>query len=106
LLTIAVQNLLENAVQHNDTEQPWVRISVETGGGDEYTRIHVADNGPGIPETEREVLRKGIETPLEHGSGLGLWLVHWTVTAAGGEVAFSGDESSGSVVTLVLPPGR
>jgi len=106
LLTIAVQNLLENAIQHNDAEQPWVCVTVETDGGDdEYTRIHVADNGPGIPETEREVLRKGIETPLEHGSGLGLWLVHWTVTAAGGEVVFGGDESSGSVVSLVLPPG-
>ncbi|WP_251328658.1 histidine kinase N-terminal 7TM domain-containing protein [Haloplanus pelagicus] len=106
LLTIAVQNLLENAIEHNDTDRPWVRLTVESASGDdEYTRIHVADNGPGIPETERDVLHEGLETPLEHGSGLGLWLVHWTATAAGGDVSFT-DEAAGSVVTLALQPGN
>ncbi|WP_162562404.1 hypothetical protein [Salinigranum rubrum] len=31
----------------------------------------VADNGPGIPRQERDVLVDGRETPLEHGSGSG-----------------------------------
>jgi signal transduction histidine kinase len=103
LLAIAVENVLENAIQHNDAERPWVRLTVEEGDHDEYALLRVADNGPGIPETEREVLRKGIETPLEHGSGLGLWLVYWTVTAAGGEVSFEAGDGDGSVVTLALP---
>jgi signal transduction histidine kinase len=103
LLAIAVENVLENAIQHNDAERPWVRLTVEEGDHDEYALLRVADNGPGIPETEREVLRKGIETPLEHGSGLGLWLVYWTVTAAGGEVSFEAGDGGGSVVTLALP---
>jgi signal transduction histidine kinase len=103
LLAIAVENVLDNAIEHNDAARPWVRLSIECG--DEYTQLRVADNGPGIPETEREVLRKGIETPLEHGSGLGFWLVYWAVTSAGGEVSFEGDECRGSVVTLSLPPG-
>jgi signal transduction histidine kinase len=107
LLTIAVQNLLENAIEHNDTDRPWVRLTVESASGDdEYTRIHVADNGPGIPETERDVLHEGLETPLEHGSGLGLWLVYWTATAAGGDVSFTDDDTGGSVVTLALQPGN
>ncbi|MFD1634206.1 histidine kinase N-terminal 7TM domain-containing protein [Haloplanus ruber] len=103
LLVIAVENLLQNAVEHNDAEQPWVCLCVEAAG--EATHVRVKDNGSGIPDAERAVLRRGSETPLEHGSGLGFWLVHWIVTAAGGEVSFDGDDTEGSVVTLTLPSG-
>ncbi|AZH26218.1 sensor histidine kinase [Haloplanus aerogenes] len=105
-LTAAVGNLLDNAIKHNDAERPSVRITAEaTDGAAPYVHIRVADNGPGIPETEREVLRKGTETPLEHGSGLGLWLVYWIATMSGGEVTFEANEPRGSVVTLALPSG-
>jgi signal transduction histidine kinase len=106
LLTISVESLLENAVEHNDAERPWVKVTVEpASGSDEYARLRIADDGPGIPEAELEALREGSETPLKHGSGLGLWLVHWTVTAAGGTVTFEEREPRGSVVTLAFRPG-
>lgn len=106
LLTISVQNLLENAIEHNDADDPRVCVTVEpASGADDYTRLRVTDNGPGIPDAELEALRDGDETPLKHGSGLGLWLIHWTVTAAGGTVAFEGNDPRGSVVTLALRPG-
>ena len=108
ILESVLQNVLENAVVHNDSQQPhvWVRIEADDG----QVEISVADDGPGIPRQEREVLVKGTETPLEHGSGLGLWLVNWGVTMLGGEiefrdrVAFGRDEDvSGSVVTITIP---
>jgi signal transduction histidine kinase len=104
-LTTAVRNLLINAIEHNDAERPSVRITVEPAGDGDHVRIRIADNGPGIPETEREVLRKGTETPLEHGSGLGLWLVHWIATMSRGEVTFEANDPRGSIVTLALQPG-
>jgi signal transduction histidine kinase len=104
LLSVAVENLLENAVEHNDADRPRVDVAVDPATGDDrYTRLSVADDGPVIPEPELAVLRKGVETPLEHGSGIGLWLVHWAVTAAGGDVTFERTEPRGNVVTLVLP---
>ena len=107
LLTVAFENLIENAVEHNDGENPRAWVEVEPAGPDEpYTRVRVADDGPGIPETERAVLAEGAETPLRHGSGLGLWLVHWSVTACGGEVRFADNEPRGSVVTVALRPAR
>jgi signal transduction histidine kinase len=106
LLTISVRSLLENAIHHNDTDRPHVRVTVDPASGpDDYTRLRVADNGPGIPDAELEMLRREDETPLKHGSGLGLWLAHWTVTAAGGTVSFEENEPRGSVVTLGLRPG-
>jgi signal transduction histidine kinase len=108
ILESVLQNVFENAVVHNDSQQPhvWVRIDAD----DTQVEISVADDGPGIPQQEREVLVKGTETPLEHGSGLGLWLVNWGVTMLGGEiefrdrVAFGRDEDvTGSVVTISIP---
>jgi K+-sensing histidine kinase KdpD len=65
--------------------------------------LDIADNGPGIPETEREVLTRGTETQLVHGSGIGLWIIHWVVTRYGGELSFEEREDGGSVVRLSLP---
>ena len=62
--------------------------------------VRVADDGPGIPAAEVNVLERGYETPLEHGSGLGLWIVNWIVTESGGGISFDENDPRGSVVTL------
>jgi PAS domain S-box-containing protein len=108
ILESVLQNVFENAVVHNDSQQPHVWVRIE--GDDSQVEISVADDGPGIPQQEREVLVKGTETPLEHGSGLGLWLVNWGVTMLGGDIDFRDrvafgrdDDVSGSVVTISIP---
>ncbi|UPV99038.1 sensor histidine kinase [Halorussus gelatinilyticus] len=101
----AVENVCENAVEHNDAD-PTVSISVEsvTDDGEEWVRVAVADDGPGIPDHERAVLTDGGETDLEHGSGLGLWLVHWVVERSGGRLSFAENDPRGSVVRMDLRP--
>ena len=100
-LEVVCQNLVENAAEHNLDDEPWVRVTAESDGDD--VRITVADNGPGIDEYEREVLERGTETPLEHGSGLGLWLVKWGTEVAGGTVEFAENEPTGAIVTVEVP---
>ena len=62
----------------------------------------VADNGPGIPESERRVFTEGTETPLSHGSGLGLWLTEWIVTRSNGHLCFEENDPRGTVVRVRL----
>jgi len=50
------------------------------------------------------VFTTGIETPLIHGSGLGLWVVHWIVSSHGGSVEASVGEA-GTTMTIVVPHG-
>ncbi|MFB6354287.1 MAG: ATP-binding protein [Halobacteriales archaeon] len=101
LLSAVFRNLLNNAVQHNDTDEPVVEVAAEAQ--DDAVVVTVADNGPGIPVAERRVIEEGEETPLFHGSGLGLWLIHWTVTLAGGEVRIEERSPRGSRVAIALP---
>ena len=98
LVGSALWHLVSNGIEHNDSAEPWVRITVETG--DQWVRLTVTDDGPGIPESERKVLEHGTETALEHGSGLGLWLVKWITDSVGGNVSFAEREPRGSMVTM------
>ena len=102
LLSSVFQNLLTNAVTHNDKQTPEVTIS-GTDRGDSVV-VHVADNGPGIPEDRREEIfgrgEQGLESP---GSGIGLYLVDTLITLFGGAIEITDNEPTGSVFTLTLP---
>lgn len=97
----AVANTVENAIEHNSGPEPWVCLEGKRNGGYLWIRVH--DDGPGIPAEQRTVLEEGRETPLTHGSGLGLWLIYWAMRAVGGEVRFDDREPTGSIVTLLFP---
>jgi sensor histidine kinase regulating citrate/malate metabolism len=70
---------------------------------DDEVVVRVADDGPGIPELERTAISAGLESPLQHATGLGLWLVQWTVTNSGGSMSIADREGGGAVVELRLP---
>ena len=103
-LASAIREAVDNAVVHHDRSRPEIRVSVarpdEFGN---WVEIRIVDTGPGIPDDERTVIETGEETPLVHGTGIGLWLVHWVVASFGGEVRIEDNEPRGSVVTLRLP---
>ncbi|ELZ08277.1 PAS sensor protein [Halovivax asiaticus JCM 14624] len=105
LLVDAVYNVLENAVQHTDRDDPTIGVTMrEVGEDPETVSIAVADDGPGIPDEERQLLEEDREiTQLRHASGLGLWLVDWVVTQSGGELRFEENEPRGTVVELSVP---
>jgi len=95
----ALWELLENAAVHGG-EEPTISLSVtET---DEQLRITISDDGPGLPEDERQVLATGDEDPLVHGQGLGLWLTYWIITSLDGEISVP-KSSGGTTIEIRLP---
>lgn len=106
LVDSALDNALENAVEHNDREHPRIEVRgcrVERRG-ETYVQVTIRDDGPGLPATERRVLERGIETPLEHSTGLGLWIINWIVEASGGFVEIADREPRGTDVRLHFRP--
>jgi signal transduction histidine kinase len=104
LIESAIENVLDNAVEHNDAATPQLRVecTIDRSDGTEYVTLRIADNGPGIEDQQIAVLEQGYETPLAHARGLGLWLVNWIVTKSGGRLWFDTDEAAGTTVFVRL----
>jgi signal transduction histidine kinase len=76
LLFEAVSNVVDNALKFTP---PGGKVTVRLAVRDEGPRIEVADNGPGVPEAERDAVLqrfyRAARTRNEPGSGLGLSIV-------------------------------
>jgi signal transduction histidine kinase len=94
----AIDELVENAVKVKAT----ATIEITVRSGDDWAEISVIDDGPGMPEMEAKVPESGEEDPLNHGKGLGLWMVRMIVTQAGGSVSVE-PTTDGTEVRLQLP---
>jgi signal transduction histidine kinase len=102
LLSMLLGDLVENAVVHAGDAEPTVTISVsETPEADDSVVFEVRDTNERIPKQEIETLRAGDETPLQHGQGIGLWIVYWCLQKLHGSIDFEYDD--GNVLTVTLP---
>lgn len=100
----AIEELLTNAVKHNDGERP--RISISVSEDSRYrgmTEIRIEDDGPGIPEDVPRILARSEHDQVDHLDGMGLWFVYWTVTESDGELDIGNSELGGSCVRMWLP---
>ena len=96
---IAVECALENAVEHAESTVT-VALERERDG----CVVTVTDDGPGIPEAELAPIETGTETNLQHGRGLGLWQLRWSVDRLNGALSF--DTDSGTTVRITIPDRR
>jgi len=98
----ALYELIENAAKHTGAD-PTVTVSMEAVPNAVW--IQIDDNGPGLAKTEQQVLTAGAETPLEHGSGLGLWLAYWIVTSHDGTIEATVTDD-GTCMSIELPRNK
>jgi PAS domain S-box-containing protein len=103
MLRSVFRNLLNNAVQHSDRDEPTVVVSAETEAGGDWVVVRVADDGPGIPDDRKEtVFGKGEKGLESEGTGLGLYLVYTLVDHYGGSVWIEDNDPEGSVFAVRL----
>lgn len=101
ILEDVFRHVIDNAASHNTNQDPRVWVDVDAEG--KYVEVSVSDNGPGINDEELALVEQGTETPLEHGTGIGLALIAWGTEIAGGSVTFDENESMGVTVTVKAP---
>ncbi len=98
-IDVAITELVENAVRHHSSGSGPVDIAVETGA--DTVTVHVRDRCEPVPASVRDALARGVESPLEHSEGLGLWIVTWLVEPVGGELVFERrEDGDGNDVAL------
>ncbi|WP_181691457.1 hybrid sensor histidine kinase/response regulator [Natronomonas sp. LN261] len=96
------ENLFENSIEHAGSDATVTVGSIELvpvttrATGSTVKGFYVADDGPGIPEDEREdVLEWGFTTTTE-GTGFGLAIVSQIAKAHGWDVAVTEGEGGGT----------
>lgn len=109
LLAQAISNLIDNALKYakpGEGEERELSIALIVERDRDHVRISVADNGPGIPEADRErVLKRFVRLDTSRsqpGSGLGLSLVAGVAKLHDGVLKFD-DIPAGFAAAIVLP---
>jgi len=101
----ALANLMDNAIAYGRG----VRVALGSNG--DHAVIHIDDDGPGIPEADRERVfapffrLEGSRSRDTGGVGLGLSTARTIIRAHGGDIALDNRPEGGLRVTVTLPKG-
>ena len=108
LIAQALSNIVDNAIKYSREQdgKPVVKVSLASDASG--TKISVTDNGPGIPESDRERATERFvrleKSRTEPGSGLGLSLAKAVMKLHKGSLRI-GSANPGLTVELVFPKG-
>ena len=98
-LAEVLRQLLVNAAEYSD--DPQIDVTVEPARSE--TMVRVADNGPGLPQPQQELLERGEIAEFDDPTtGFGLNIVRLLVESFDGEIETIVDES-GTLITVGLP---
>ena len=105
MLREMVSNLIDNALRYTQDNG---HVALEVTGSERRVVFRIIDDGPGIPEAEREKVFQRFYRILgqgdSEGSGLGLAIVREINRAHQGEISLAeGRNGSGLTVEVVLP---
>jgi two-component system, sensor histidine kinase and response regulator len=98
-----IENLISNAVKYARSSR---RVLVDTEALEDSVRIHVKDEGPGIPpEQLSTIFNRFQRVPGQagRGHGLGLYIAAALARLHGGLLSVESEVGKGSTFTLTLP---
>ena len=101
LLTIALHNLIDNALRFSLADDPPI-VSLRLEGN--TLELTVADHGPGVPDTDKAVVfERFYRKDGGPGSGLGLSLVRQIARLHGGEAHVRDNAPNGALFVIQIP---
>ena len=95
-------NLIDNAIEAME-QRGTIEIETQHDPSNNLVRIIVADDGPGIPVSERDKLFLPYYSTKRRGSGLGLAIVRRIVAEHGGSIDLTDNAPKGTRFAVELP---
>ena len=109
LIVQVIINLVDNAIKYTPAGSC---IAITTKGEDGCAVVSVADDGPGISDSEKERVFQMFYTgsnPIadsRRSLGLGLGLCKSIITAHGGDITVADNRPKGTIFTFTVPSGE
>lgn len=106
-MSLALTNLIENAIKYNDKPDGWVHVSLNADH--QYFYVKVEDNGIGIPEEAIDhIYERFYRVDKSHsreigGTGLGLALTRSVILMHRGAIKAFSTEGEGTIFTVRIP---
>jgi two-component system nitrogen regulation sensor histidine kinase NtrY len=105
-------NLVDNAMEalggpaaprRPNGDRPLIVVLTMHDARNSLVRLVVSDNGPGVPEADRDKLFMPYYSTKGRGSGLGLAIVRRIIVEHGGGIEVTGAHPTGTTFTVELP---
>ena len=106
-LTLALTNVIENAIKYNKPEGGWVRISLNADR--KYFYVSIADSGIGIPEDDVDsIFERFYRVDKSHsrdigGTGLGLAITKSAIAMHRGAIRVNSKLGEGTTFSIRIP---
>jgi two-component system nitrogen regulation sensor histidine kinase NtrY len=97
-----VINLIDNAIEAME-QRGTIEIETQHDPSNNLVRVVVADDGPGIPASERDKLFLPYYSTKKRGSGLGLAIVRRIIAEHGGSIDLTDNTPRGTRFAVELP---
>jgi len=109
LIIQVIINLVDNAIKYTPAQS---HIDITTAGDQDTIEIRIADNGAGVPDSEKEKIFEMFysgSNPIadcRRSLGLGLSLCRSIVNVHGGSITVSDNQPTGTIFTFTIPAGE
>ncbi|MFB6186651.1 MAG: sensor histidine kinase, partial [Halobacteriaceae archaeon] len=95
------EELLQNAIRHNDGSDPQITIDIRSQPTN--VRISITDNGPGLPDDQREILERGnLPDTDDPTTGFGIPVVRMIISQYNGTISVKEPTAFSEGTTIVL----
>ena len=107
-----ILNLVDNAMEalggpaaptRPNGDRPLIVVLTMHDPRNSLVRLVISDNGPGVPEADRDKLFMPYYSTKGRGSGLGLAIVRRIIVEHGGTIEVTGAHPTGTTFTVELP---
>jgi two-component system response regulator PhcR len=102
-IEVILGNLISNAIKYQKENETNKKVNINIEVSKEFAEFSIADNGMGILNEHLEkIFTQFFKSSINHGSGLGLFIVKEALNKINGKIAVSSD-TEGTTFKITIP---